>query len=253
MPQQVLRSRAQVLPAPPTRNCHHRPARTRKTETRDNDPMTLSVRERIGAAGWVLIAGYFVAEAVVLAAMPTAYDAATSSISSLGEIHCAGGICSPLHDLMNWSFVVTGILVAVGSVGLNTLLPPSGRNRLVLALLIVTAISCTATGFVPIDTNESLHQLVAIPTFIARNAALALLILPIYRRWPTIGVLTATACVTGTLGMLAILTTDLPFGVVERIAVYPFSLWAVVVGVAAFVRSSSARPVTPVRQPTAPE
>ncbi|MBJ8339964.1 DUF998 domain-containing protein [Antrihabitans sp. YC3-6] len=214
--------------------------------------MTLSVRERIGAVAWILIAGYFVAEAVVVAALPKTYNAATSSISSLGEIHCTGDICSPLPDLMNWAFMVTGILVAVGAFGLKNLLPPGRRSNIVLALLAVTAISCTATGFVPIDTDESLHQIVAIPTFIARNAALALLIRPIYTQWRHFGILTAAACVTGTLGTLAIVVTDLPFGVVERVALYPFSVWAVVAGVAASVMSSSARPLTPARQPTAP-
>jgi hypothetical membrane protein len=200
---------------------------------------------RVGGAAWVLISLYFVAEVVTAAAWPRRYEATTDSISKLGATGCDGSasqlavarICSPLHALMNGAFVMTGVLIIVGAFGLRGFLP-AGRLRVTaLALLGLAALSAALTGLVPINVDADLHQIVATPTFVARNAALAFLAVALLERWRGFAVWTGSCCLAGMLGTIAIVVPGTSFGTAERLALYPFTLWVVSAGVAALVVS----------------
>ncbi|WP_305086954.1 DUF998 domain-containing protein [Rhodococcus tibetensis] len=203
---------------------------------------------RVGGATWVLISLYFAAEVVTAAAWPRKYEVTTDSVSNLGAAGCDGSaaqlavarICSPLHAVMNIAFVMTGVLIVVGAIGLREFLP-AGRTRVTaLGLLVLTAVSAALTGLVPINVDADLHQVVATPTFVARNAALAFLAVVLFERWRGFAVWTGSCCLVGVLGAIAIVIPGTSFGIAERLALYPFTIWVVSAGVAALVVSRGA-------------
>lgn len=75
-------------------------------------PDTATTRQYIGAWAVLSVVQYFVAEAAVIEAWagPEPYDRRTGLISDLGAVNCGvfdgRHVCSPLHGLMNASFVV---------------------------------------------------------------------------------------------------------------------------------------------------
>ena len=78
-------------------------------------PDTRSIRANIGGWAQLSVVQYFVAEAAVIAAWsgPEPYSRTTGFISDLGAVSCGiyedRAVCSPLHLLMNASFVVQGL------------------------------------------------------------------------------------------------------------------------------------------------
>ncbi|MFC9552695.1 DUF998 domain-containing protein [Rhodococcus sp. NPDC056960] len=196
---------------------------------------------RVGAAAWVLIPLYFVAEAVTAHAWPQPYVVRTNSVSNLGVTGCDGSaaqaaavrLCSPLHAVINSAFVLTGVLILVGAVCLREFLPPGRLRLVVLALFAMAAVSAALTGFIPINVDAHLHQIVATPTFVARNAAMIVVAIGLYPRWRAFAVWTGLCGLLGVVGMVALLLPGTPFGITERLALYPFTVWVATAGVAA--------------------
>ena len=69
---------------------------------------------RWGGALWVGCVQFFVSEAVAAAGFLGSYSFRRNYISDLGAMNCSGG-CSPLHALMNASFVLQGALIVTGA------------------------------------------------------------------------------------------------------------------------------------------
>ncbi len=135
--------------------------------------------------------------------------------------------------MINSAFVLTGVLILAGAVGLREFLPPGRLRRAALTLLALASVSAALTGVVPIDVDAHLHQLVATPTFVARNAAMIVIAIALHRRWRIFALWTGLCCIVGVVGMAAILLPGAPFGITERLALYPFTVWVVTAGVAA--------------------
>ncbi|MBJ8343071.1 DUF998 domain-containing protein [Antrihabitans sp. YC2-6] len=185
---------------------------------------------------------YFLAEVVVAMAWPIQYDVTSNSISNLGDTTCdiggrtgSGAICSPLHLVMNLTFITTGVLVAVGAIGLRELVPAGVHRTTAVFLLVVGGISCALVGLVPVNVDPALHWIVAAPTFLARNVAMGVVAWPLIRRWRCFGAWTVVCATAGTVGIFSSLLHTAPFGIAERLALYPFTIWAITAGVAAIV------------------
>ncbi|MFD9664209.1 DUF998 domain-containing protein [Rhodococcus sp. NPDC059968] len=217
---------------------------------RTSAPARRQLAVRVGGAAWVLIALYFLAEVVTARAWPRPYRVRTSSVSNLGVTGCDGSaatrLSSPLHAVINSAFVLTGVLILVGAVCLRDFLPPGLLRRTALALFSIAAISAALTGFVPIDVDAHLHQVVATPTFVARNAAMIVVAVGLYKRWRAFTLWTGFCGLAGIVGMAAILLREGPFGITERLALYPFTLWVVTAGFSALrARAWLTSPETP--------
>jgi hypothetical membrane protein len=215
-------------------------------------PDTASTRHYIGAWSVLSVLQYFVAETAVIGgwAGPQPYDRRTGFISDLGAVHCGifdgRNVCSPLHWLMNVSFVVQGLGMLLGALLLTSGLlcvaaragarVQPGHGKPWLAALWVRILAGTAgagtmiVGLVPEDVGSGWHYTGALMYFIA--GALAVLVLGALwlRQTPlgwfvlVCGLASLAALVTGGLtGM------DVPEpGTLERLMGYP-----VTVGVAA--------------------
>lgn len=215
-------------------------------------PDTASTRQYIGAWSVLSVLQYFAAEAAVIGAWagPLPYDRRTGYISDLGAVHCGiydgRDVCSPLHWLMNASFVVQGLGMLLGALLLGSGLlcvaaragarVQPGRRKPWLAALAVRALTGTAgagtmiVGLVPEDVGSFWHFAGALMYFIAGSVALLVLGVLWLDQTPlgwfvlVCGLASFAALVTGGLtGM------DVPEpGTLERLMGYP-----VTVGVAA--------------------
>ncbi len=215
-------------------------------------PDTASTRQYIGARSVLSVLQYFVAETAVIGAWagPQPYSRRTGYISDLGAVNCGiydgRDVCSPLHWLMNASFVVQGLGMLIGALLLGSGLlcvaarpgarVAPGRRKPWLAAIWVRILAGTAgagtivVGLVPQDAGSALHFIGAVVYFLAGGAALVVLGSLWLRQTPlawfilVCGLVSLAALVTGGLtGM------DVPEpGTLERIMGYP-----VTVGVAA--------------------
>ena len=75
---------------------------------------------RIGPVFYASGVQYFVVQLVVALHWSPPYSISRNTISDLGNTACGAWngryVCSPLHDLMNWSFIVLGVTMTLGSV-----------------------------------------------------------------------------------------------------------------------------------------
>ncbi|MHA7291410.1 DUF998 domain-containing protein [Arthrobacter sp. MDT3-24] len=215
-------------------------------------PDTASTRQYIGAWSVLSVLQYFVAETAVIGAWagPVPYDRRTGYISDLGAVNCGiydgRDVCSPLHWLMNASFLVQGLGMLLGALllgsGLLCVAARAGarvqpaRRKPWLAAVCVRILTGAAgagtmvVGLVPEDAGSAFHFIGAVVYFLAGAAALVVLGILWLRQTPlgwlvlVCGLVSLAALATGGLtGM------DVPEpGTLERLMGYP-----VTVGVAA--------------------
>lgn len=184
----------------------------------------------------VALLQFLVVQLVVGSAWSTPYSWATNNVSDLGNLHCgswgpdARFVCSPWHDLMNGSFVLTGIGITVGAV-----LPGRGRRwpGPVVGLIAFVGAGYVLAGLFPADADENMHVLGALIIFAAGSPGLLILaargrgvLSPSMRRATLVAALVGTACATLFLARFDI---GIGLGWLERIPAYLPALWLAVV------------------------
>jgi hypothetical membrane protein len=191
----------------------------------------------VGGAFWMLTLLYFIGQLVAQAAWRTPYSLIDNRVSDLGNTECGRTlantyICSPLHTVMNATFVLTGVLVLAGLFLTRTVWP---RRRLTTWGLVPLGVAGAGTilvGLSPENVNVLFHLLGAL-NIPAGNAAMILLGLAIWpdRQAAWFSVLSG---VIGFLGLLAgpvlVILTGHGGGLAERIALYPLIIWLIVFG-----------------------
>ncbi|MFC4556544.1 DUF998 domain-containing protein [Georgenia faecalis] len=206
----------------------------------------------LGASAWLVQPLYVVAELVAAARSSAPYSLLDQTISDLGATTCtsidypygAVEVCSPLHALVNGSFIVFGLLLAVGAVLLRRFLP---RPRLAAASTVawvVAGLSSVATGFVPVDRDLDLHSVAALPSLFAMPIALLLLAGCLRRMAPGLGTATAVvglASLAGSVVFLVTATSPELGGVWERLGFWPSYLWLPVVALVLLRRARASR------------
>jgi hypothetical membrane protein len=186
---------------------------------------------RRGAWLWVCCLQYFVAEAIAAAGFRGAYTFRRNFISDLGATRCGDGAnCSPLHALMNASFVLQGALICAGAFLVWPLFP-KGLARFALGLIAASGLGVAVVGLAPENAAPGWHYLGAAENLLLSNAGAALIGAALLREKPAPRAVGLISLGSGLLGLagLACLAGGLDFGLgvgaVERIAAYPFPLW----------------------------
>lgn len=193
----------------------------------------------IGAALRAFCLQYFAAEAASIAGWPGHYSISKNYISDLGAVGCnvaASGICSPLHALMNASFLLQGVLIVTGAL---LVWPLFARGRLwALALVLVGAsgLGVFVVGLAPEDFAPGPHYLGAAENFLCCNAGMAAMGVAMLR-WRRaarlMGLVTLTFGLVG-LGGVGFLAGHVYLGLgvggMERLTAYPFTLWIGMIG-----------------------
>ncbi|WP_416960669.1 DUF998 domain-containing protein [Streptomyces sp. Agncl-13] len=203
----------------------------------------------LGAAVLVLNAVQWVVSEAVAAGAWTipAYSYATNYISDLGVTGCGTKyqgrtICSPDHTLMNTSFIVQGILFAIGAILLASALLTGRARRVVIALAGAHAVGFLLVGLFhgsPDGPGYSLALHVAgasvailcANTIVIMAGSLKSLRLPRAYR-----VFSVTVGALGLLSEAGVGLSTSTAGIFERGGVYSWLLWSVVTGVSLLVR-----------------
>jgi len=188
----------------------------------------------VGARLWAFCFQFFVAEQIARLGWPGHYSMMRNWISDLGSGR------SPLHRVMNGSFVLQGLLISLGAVLVHRVFPARWIYWVALVLLMISGVGVMVVGLVPEDADAPMHRLGALIHLLGGNLAMIL-----------VGVMTligaasrpfrmrATGWITlaaGSAGLLALLALGLSglsalstegqiAGAVERLAAYPLPLW----------------------------
>lgn len=211
----------------------------------------------VGGVAW--IAGtlvYFIAQPLVASAWTPGYSWLHNYISDLGNTACGSFavphgttmyVCSPRHGAMNSAFILNGVLFGCGAVVLRKFWPAKTVARRAIALLVVGAVLKVVVGLAPENVDVSLHLLGALNVPLGSVAILMLSASGRQSR-PAVSVTGTVLAIIGLAGSaLSIaaqfgnraLELGLGVGGMERVATYPGSAWALIVGLAAIVAATN--------------
>jgi hypothetical protein len=204
-------------------------------------PMSADRQVALGAACWVLTLVFFVGQAVAQAASTVPYSLAGNNISDLGNTACGtftqgayrADVCSPLHSVMNATFVLTGLLMLGGAVATRRAWPRRRLTTAGLVMLVLAGAGEVLVGFRPENVSLGLHALGAIFGIAGANVGVLLLAGAVWRTAPWTAIL---SLVVGVLGLVSFLlfvsapSVGVGTGLVERLAGYPVVVWMIVIG-----------------------
>jgi len=184
----------------------------------------------VGAILWLCCLQYFAGEAIAILGFSGPYSLRANFISDLGAVDCAAGSCSPLHALMNASFLLQGCLILGGAILTRASFPRGWPWTLAIGLIGASGLGVFVVGLAPEDVAPRWHYLAAAENFLFCNAGAAVLGSALLRtsahRW-----MGAFALLTGLVGLagLACIGLHADFGLgpggIERMTAYPFPIW----------------------------
>lgn len=194
---------------------------------------------------------FFLAETIAIAAWAGSapYSRRLNYISDLGALHCGvyngRDVCSPLHLVMNLSFVLHGVGMLVGAILVGTVVlrvaakpvsSAAGAHPLWVilsrVLIALSGIGIMAVGLVPEDLRSPVHFIGALLFFVAGGLSL----LAIAWSWRTVSRVSWAAFACGAVSLTA--TVIFQFGsgfepgTVERFMAYPITIGLAIVGLA---------------------
>src|SRR5579884_1287958 len=131
----------------------------------------------LGPAIWLLTIEYFIIQFIVAGAWHNpAYSWRLNTISDLGNTVCAVNsgrpVCSPLHSLMNASFILLGVLMAVGSLLIYQEFRQKRSSLIGFSLMALAGFGTFIVGLFPENTVPALHSLGATLAFVLGNLSL---------------------------------------------------------------------------------
>lgn len=147
---------------------------------------------------------------------------------SMNWISDLGSADSPLHWVMNGSFVLQGVLISVGAILMRRLFPAKWGYQVALLLFLVSGLGVLVVGLVPEDTVAQVHSLAALVHLLAGNLAMVLMGLAMVAgaaRTRFRGCVTLLAGLLGLTALVLLALGEKDVGTFERLAAYPLTLW----------------------------
>ena len=191
---------------------------------------------RLGALCWLMSVTFFLAQLIAHLAAP-GHDLFLHDISLLGisacgvfEVATSGStdpVCSPLHLVFNTGIILHGALVIVGVWLTRSMWRPDRLTALALLLIALGGVGAMVVGAYPVDGNMLLHIIGAVTAIAAPGLGFTLLA---RTHWTRVPALARWTLLTGLVILLAGLghaLGGLPFGrgTMERLAVWPQTIW----------------------------
>lgn len=192
----------------------------------------------MGPSLWMASVQYFIVMLVVALdwANPT-YSISKNTISDLGNTVCGvysqRTVCSPLHGLMNASFILLGATMLSGSMLIYNEFKKSPATMLGFTFMALAGVGTILVGLFPENTVSELHYGGALLPFLVGNIGILLLgfALQLHERMRIYSIVTAIV----TLSALVFFTTKhylgLGSGGMERLVSYPQTLWLIIFGI----------------------
>lgn len=198
--------------------------------------MARNAHKYIGPIAWILSIQYFVVQIIVANAWVDPFSVGKNPISDLGNTVCGEYseryVCSPLHDLMNLSFVLLGCTMIVGSVFIARQFHIKHGISSGFSMLALAGFGTILVGMYPENTIANLHMLGASLPFLLGN--IAMIILADHLSLPkTLRIFTMTSGIVGISALVLFLTSNylsLGHGGMERLVAYPQTIWMIVFG-----------------------
>jgi len=186
---------------------------------------------------------YFVVQLLVALRWSPAYSISHDTISDLGNTACGTWngryVCSPWHDLMNWSFVVLGASMMAGSV---LIFRHFAKGRLAaagFAAMTASGFGVVMVGIFPENSVPALHGLGAALPFTLGNIALFALATALEMT----ALIRAYFFLSGAVALLGLAAfasshyLGLGEGGIERFVAYPQTICLAVIGSYLLVKS----------------
>lgn len=191
----------------------------------------------VGPIFWMTSIQYYIIQIIVARAWASPYSLMNNTISDLGNTACGvyGDrlICSPLHSLMNASFITLGITMIIGATLIYREFKESRQSAVGFSFMAMAGVGTLLVGLFPENTINILHIIGATLPFLIGNVGMIVLGLsldiPQVFRFYTVA--------SGTISLLglSLFSTQhyvgLGIGGIERITAYPQTMWLIVLGV----------------------
>lgn len=190
----------------------------------------------LGPIFWLLSLQYFLVQGVVAEAWAAPFSLAKNAISDLGNTACAPYadryVCSPLHGLMNSSFVIMGVTIVLGSLLIPEEFRQNKLSRVGFHFMSLAGVGTVLVGLFPENSVSALHFLGAVLPFFFGNVALVIfsfsLGLPPFFRYYTL----ASGVIALIAFILFVFDRYMGFGLggMERLVAYPQTIWLIAFG-----------------------
>ena len=189
---------------------------------------------KLGPILYVTSIQYFAVQLFVALQWKPPYNLSRDTISDLGNTACGTWngryVCSPLHNLMNTSFVVLGITMTLGSVLVSRNFANGRASKAGFAAMAVSGVGVIMVGFFPENSVSALHGLGAAIPFVLGNASLIIVALSL--KMPAL--LRLYFFLSGVMALLGLVayasSYDLGLGEggIERVVAYPQTVCLIV-------------------------
>jgi hypothetical membrane protein len=194
----------------------------------------------LGPVIWMLTIQYFAVQLIVASAwhIPS-YSWRFNTISDLGNTVCGSLIngrfaCSPLHTLMNASFICLGILMASGSLLIYQEFREDIGTLVGFSLMALGGLGTILVGLFPENTVSSLHIVGAGLPFVLGNISLIVLSLALYKRISLSRIYTFMSGLIPLIALVLYINHNylwLGLGGMERLVAYPQTVWLIFFGI----------------------
>lgn len=193
----------------------------------------------MGAGAWTLsvVFFFFVVQAIAQAASARPYNPTTNLISHRGTSACSAVVCSPLHNLVDGTFAVVGLLHWIGAAMIWRSWPgwPSKSS---LTLLALAGWGLIVAGLFPENVAPDTHRIAAVIGLISLNVSMILLGSALVGSAKAMGILAIEAGVLGLVSFVVFLSQPSgAIGVWERLADYPGAAMVVLLGALILLRA----------------
>lgn len=193
----------------------------------------------LGPVLWILSIQYFIIQIIVADAWHSpGYSWLHNYISDLGNTVCgyygARYVCSPLHPLMNASFIALGTLMIAGSLLTYRKYKENLDCLFGFGFMAIAGIGTILVGTFPENTIRHLHTFGADLAFIFGNLSMVVLGLSLYKVKYAMRVY---SLLSGVIALIALAFSaghdyfGVGVGGMERIQAYPQAVWLIVFGV----------------------
>lgn len=190
----------------------------------------------VGPAFWIVSIQYYISQFVVAAAWVRPYSYLHNTISDLGNTACGvydnRSVCSPLHSLMNASFITLGITMIIGGLLIYQEFKRTEASLIGFGSMIIAGIGTLIVGLFPENSIGVLHQFGALLPFLVGNAGMVVLgttlDIPKWLRYYTI--------ISGSVSLVALfffsfhIYLGIGVGGMERLIAHPQTIWLIVFG-----------------------
>ena len=208
--------------------------------------LRLSRVARVGVAAWVVgVLWFYLAQLIVGARWSQpGYSWSTNNVSDLGNVHCqmwaedghaAQYVCSPLHNLMNATFILEGLVIIFGLWVIGSLWKKSISAHASRVFLTLAGAGIIVAGLAPADVSENVHVVLG-AFFIFLFGNMGLLVAGKAVNHETLGGLRRLAPIFGGVGFaggflfFSYHYLGLGPGGMERVWGYVVPIWTFIVG-----------------------